>query len=77
MQPYAGTPQLQRALVLELDGNLAAAAASARAAERREPTNWRPPLVLARIEAKRGHVPAALAAIRRARALNKTSPALR
>ena len=74
VQPYAGTPQLQRALVLELDGNLAGAAAAARAAERREPTNWRPPLVLARIEAERGRVRAALAAMHRARALNKTSP---
>jgi hypothetical protein len=73
VQPYAGTPQLQRALVLELDGNLAGAAAAARAAERREPTNWRPPLVLARVEAERGRVRAALAAMHRARALNKTS----
>jgi O-Antigen ligase len=74
VQPYAGTPQLQRALVLELDGNLAGAAVAARAAERREPTNWRPPLVLARIEAERGRIRAALAAMHRARALNKTSP---
>jgi hypothetical protein len=74
VQPYAGTPQLQRALVLELDGNLAGAAAAARAAERRELTNWRPPLVLARIEAQRGRVRAALAAMHRVRALNKTSP---
>jgi O-Antigen ligase len=77
VQPYAGTPELQRALVLELDSKLEAAATAARAAERREPTNWRPSLVLARIEAERGHVRAAVSALGRARALNKTSPALR
>jgi hypothetical protein len=77
VQPYAGTPPLQRALVLELDGDLAAAAAAARAAERREPTNWRAPLVLARIEAERGRVQSSLAALRRARTLNRISPSVR
>jgi hypothetical protein len=51
--------------------------AAAQAAERKEPTNWRPPFVLARIEAERGNVDAGLAALRRARALNKTASFLR
>ena len=54
-----------------------AAASAARAAERKEPTNWRPPFVLARIETERGDVSAGLAALRRAQALNKTAAFLR
>ena len=73
VQPFASSPLLQRALVLELRGDLAGAASAAQAAERKEPTNWRPPFVLARIEAERGNVNAGLAALRRARALNKTA----
>jgi hypothetical protein len=77
VQPFASSPLLQRALVLELRGDLSAAVAAAQAAERKEPTNWRPPFVLARIEAERGNVDAGLAALRRARALNKTASFLR
>ena len=55
LQPYAATPHLQRALVLEQAGALADAAAAARAATADEPTNWRTWFVLARIEARRGH----------------------
>ena len=73
VQPFASSPLLQRALVLELRGDLPGAAAAAQAAERKEPTNWRPPFVLARIEAERGNVDAGLAALRRAKALNKTA----
>ena len=77
VQPFASSPLLQRALVLELRGDLPGAASAARAAERKEPTNWRPPFVLARIETERGDVSAGLAALRRARALNKTAAFLR
>jgi hypothetical protein len=77
VQPFASSPLLQRALVLELRGDPSAAVAAAQAAERKEPTNWRPPFVLARIEAERGNVDAGLAALRRARALNKTASFLR
>jgi hypothetical protein len=77
VQPFASSPLLQRALVMELRGDLTAAASASRAAERKEPTNWRPPFVLARIEAERGDVTAGLAALRRAQALNKTAGFLR
>jgi hypothetical protein len=77
VQPFASSPLLQRALVLELRGDFSGAASAAQTAERKEPTNWRPPFVLARIEAERGNVDAGLAALRRARALNKTASFLR
>jgi hypothetical protein len=77
LQPYAAAPAVQRALVLELHGSLSEAAASARRAQRREPTNWRAAYVLARIETRRGRVRQALVALRRARALNLNSTAIR
>jgi tetratricopeptide (TPR) repeat protein len=76
MQPYAATPHLQRALVLEQAGALPAAAAAARAATRDEPTNWRTWFALARIEARGGSAGAAVGALRRARRLNPRSPLL-
>jgi hypothetical protein len=76
IQPYAATPRLQQALVLELRGELAAAAIAAREATTRERTNWRTWLVLSRIEAERGRPNAALAAYREARSLNPRSPLL-
>ena len=48
--------------------------ADARVAIRREPENWRGPLVLSRVEARLGHARAAVAAFRRARALNPHHP---
>jgi predicted Zn-dependent protease len=72
-EPWAATPLLQRALVLEATGNLAQASTDARAAGDREPTNWRIWLSLARIEAQRGHVMRALRAGARARRLNPKS----
>jgi hypothetical protein len=76
-QPYALTPALQRALVLELRGDLPRAVTAARAAARKEPTNWRAPFVLARLETRSGHVAAGLAAYRRAKSLNRTASLLR
>lgn len=73
IQPYAATPKLQEAMVLELDGDLAAAAAAARAATREEPTNWRTWLVRSRLEARRGRAQPAVRAYRRARSLNPRS----
>jgi len=73
LQPYAATPHLQRALVLEEADALRAAAAAARAATQDEPTNWRTWFVLARIEARAGHVDPALRAMRKARSLNPKS----
>ena len=76
VQPYAATPHLQRALVLEQAGDLAGAASAARASTRAEPTNWRTWFVLARVDARRGQTAAALRELRTARALNPRSPLL-
>ncbi|MEA2220420.1 MAG: hypothetical protein QOJ35_3046, partial [Solirubrobacteraceae bacterium] len=76
LQPYAATPRLQRALVLEQAGALAQAAVAARSATADEPTNWRTWFVLARIEARAGQPAAAVRALREARHLNPRSPLL-
>jgi tetratricopeptide (TPR) repeat protein len=74
VQPGAATPRLQEALLLEEMGDLAGAAEAARGAAERESTNWRPWLVLSRIEARSGNAGAAVSAYRRARSLNPRSP---
>jgi hypothetical protein len=66
-EPWAASPYLQRALVNELSGRLRAAAQDAQLAADREPVNYRPWLILARIEAERGRTKAALAAYREAK----------
>lgn len=71
--PGAAGPRLQQALVLEQLGDLAAAASAAQAATEREETNWRPWLVLSRLEARRGNAAAAVLAFDRAKALNPHS----
>lgn len=73
-EPWAASPLVQRAVVLEAAGLLGPAAADAAAATRREPENWRPWIILARIEAERGRVARALTAAERARELNPRSP---
>ena len=60
--------------MLELQGNLDAAATAARAATEDEPTNWRTWLVLSRIETYRGESAAGVVAYREARDLNPRSP---
>jgi len=74
VQPYAATPHLQRALVLEEAGDLKRAAMAARVATTDEPTNWRTWFVLARIDARRGKSRAAVDELRTARRLNPRSP---
>lgn len=74
VQPGAATPRLQQALVLEIQGDLPAAAAAATAATERESTNWRTWLVLSRVEAERGRVGPAVDAYREAKSLNPLSP---
>jgi hypothetical protein len=74
VQPYAASPRLQEALVLESEGDLPAAAEAAFAATERESTNWRTWLVLSRIEAELGHAEAAVRDYRQARSLNPHSP---
>jgi len=67
--PWASSPYVHRALLLERAGRLTDARTDILRAIRREPTNYRHPLLLARIEALRGRVPAALVAFRSARRL--------
>jgi tetratricopeptide (TPR) repeat protein len=74
IQPYAATPNLQEALILEANGELDAAAAAAHEATGAESTNWRTWQVLSRIEAERGDAEAALAAYQEAKRLNPRSP---
>ncbi|HKG35506.1 MAG TPA: O-antigen ligase family protein [Solirubrobacterales bacterium] len=72
-QPYAASPRLQEALVLERQGKFDEAAAAAKEATEKESTNWRTFFVLSRVEAERGRARASLAAYRRARQLNPRS----
>ena len=73
IEGFAATPTLQRALILEAQGDVDAAAAAAQDASRKEPTNWRTWLTLSRIEAERGNAQEAVAAYRTARSLNPRS----
>jgi hypothetical protein len=73
IQPRAATPALQQALIFEEQGLLGPARAQALLATRNEPTNWRTWLTLSRIEARSGHAPASVAALRRAKTLNPRS----
>jgi hypothetical protein len=70
LEPYAATPRLQRALVLERLGDLAGARGAIAQAVAREPDNWQLWLVRARIEAESGNALAAVRDYRRAHALN-------
>ncbi len=73
LEPGAASPQLQLALVLELEHDYPGALGAARRATRDESQNWSGWLVLSRIEAESGHVRASVAAYRRARSLNPRS----
>ncbi len=73
-EPWAATPYVQRALVEEREGKLQAARVDMQRAVAREPTNWRHPLTLARIEAELGDTRAALRFYGRARRLHPLSP---
>lgn len=72
-QPWAATPYIQRALVLEGQGRLTAAAVDLRRAVDHEPENWRQRLLLARVEAERGRLQAALNAYGEAQRLRPSS----
>jgi O-antigen ligase len=76
IQPYAATPKVQLALLLERTGDLTGAARAAEAATRAEATNWRTWLTLSRIEAERGRTKPAVAAYRKAFSLNPRSTLL-
>jgi len=67
--PWDSSGQLQRALVLEARGELPAAVAAATVAAQHASLDWRPQIVLARLQAERGRPKTALRAYRRALAL--------
>jgi hypothetical protein len=75
-QPYAASPRLQEALLLEQRGKLRAAASAAAAATDKEGVNWRTWAILARVEAERGRIAEAIRALRRAHSVNPTYPLL-
>ena len=73
LQPYAATPDLQQALVLELMGKYDAAVAPARDATQAASRDWRTWLVLSRLQAEAGRPAASISAYERARSLNPRS----
>src|SRR5829696_8979089 len=76
-EPWGSTPYVQRALVEEATGELRGAQVDLRRAIERSRLDWRPRLLLARVEAKRGKVERALSAYRAARRLRPASPFVR
>jgi O-antigen ligase len=77
VEPFAGAPRLQQALVQERLGDLAAAERDARAAVAREPDEWRSWVILSRLQAERGRISPSIDSYRRARALNPHSALFR
>ncbi len=75
-QPYAASPPLQQALLLERAGNVQGAVAAGREATRAEPTNWRTWLIRSRLEAQAGEAKASVDALRRAKSLNPNSSSI-
>jgi hypothetical protein len=72
--PWASSPYLQLALVAEQAGDLAAARHWIEGATRRDPDNWRPWFVAARIDTELGDIKTARVNLHRAAALNPRSP---
>lgn len=72
-QPYAASPLLQHALLLEQQGNVADAVPLAREAASKEPTNWRIWLTLSRLEVADGQAIQSVISYERARSLNPLS----
>jgi Tfp pilus assembly protein PilF len=73
VQPWAASPLLQQALVLEEAGELERAAELAADATANEPSNWRAWIVLSRLAGRLGNSRAAVDAFEEARALNPRS----
>ena len=71
--PFAASPYVQRGLVKQAQGDLAAARVDLREAVSREPTNWRHHALLAGVEARLGDRPAVDSELREARRLNPRS----
>jgi hypothetical protein len=74
IEPWSGAAYLQLALVQEQAGDLTGAIDSVRDATDHDSEDWSVWLVRARLEAKRGNVRAAKAALARSRDLNPRSP---
>ena len=77
LEPGAASPQLQLALVLELQHRYPAALVAIRRAIANEPQNWSEWLVLSRLQAESGQVKASIASYEQARALNPKSSLFR
>jgi hypothetical protein len=77
LQPYAASPRLQQALLLERGGDLSRARLAALAATRHAGRDWRPWLVVSRLEAMQGDAHASVRAYLHAKALNPRSPIFR
>lgn len=71
--PWSADAYMQRALIFESQDRLREAATDMQHAIEREPFNWRPPLLLSRIEAERGRVGPALKAYRTFKRLRPNS----
>jgi tetratricopeptide (TPR) repeat protein len=71
--PYAATPYLQQALILEARGDLDDAVRQAHTATQKEPTNFRTWLTLSRVQAEAGHAAAAVNSYKEARSLDPKS----
>lgn len=76
VEPDAGLPYLQEALVLEQAGNYPEALSAALLATHHEPANWKNWLILSRLQAESGQAKAAVASYRQAKTLNTVSPIL-
>jgi hypothetical protein len=74
LEPGAATPRLQRALLLEQQGDIAGAAQAISEAARRAPTDWQIWIVASRIATEQNRPRVALADYLRARSLNPRSP---
>ena len=74
IQPWAASPALQLALVMEREGKLVQASAWIREAIKHDKTNWSLWLVSTRIDVKRGEVGKAKQSLQRAIELNPRSP---
>jgi Flp pilus assembly protein TadD len=73
-EPWAASPHAQLALVDQQEGRIGEAEREARAAQSKEPTNWRWPLVLASIEVQSGQPKKARGTFVRGRRLFPLSP---
>ena len=77
LQPYAASPWLQEALVLEVESRIPQAVVAAEHATREGPTDYDNWLVLSRLQARDGHAGAALQDYLRAHSLSPHSPIFR